>query len=201
MTTSTPSAEEIEKAINYAKQGAKKIALKLPMWIDKENLQGEALLAVAKAIQDFNPSRGSTFLSYCKYKVDRALLTEIHVQNRHGFRCLPPALHHADSRPGSLYVEEDGELVEHPVPDPAPPPFDQVVLRDLQAAVHQAVEKLERTDAVHGQVLRLRFLQELDQQATAEAMDYCFSRVWFLQRAALDYLRGHHSELAEHLTV
>lgn len=200
----TPSEEQIQEAIRSARLRTKTFTRRLPSWIDKENLEGEALLAVAKAIHDFDPAHGSKFLSYCAMKVKYALLSEAERQNHHGFTWLPPSLRNSTMRPALLdqpLTDRDGEELELHFFDPAASPLDQVKLDFLRADLETALAELDLVHPRYRRVLHHRFLEGLSHLETAQRLGLGESSVWFDQRRALDYLRAHHPDLAEYLVA
>jgi len=193
-STDSNTPEAIETAIRRAKSQASKFVAKLPNWMDHDAYFGEALLAVALAIQDYDPRHGTAFQSWSHTKVWYALREEQRRQDPVGrvrrarITSGETAEEPTDLLPLSFEQlrADRGERLDRDLTGHAPS-AEELALQSLESrALTDAISRLPLSEAT---VIRLRFFEALSQSTIARRLQCTEHRVKQLETAALSQLR------------
>ncbi len=71
----------VETYLPLVKGVAKKISSRLPNTVDKDDLASAGVCGLIKAIDNYDPSRGTRFESYCRMRVKGSMLDELRNQD------------------------------------------------------------------------------------------------------------------------
>jgi RNA polymerase sigma factor (sigma-70 family) len=162
--------------------------------MDKDAFRGEALLAVAVAACTYRTDRGWSFARYAEEKVRYALWQEARRQDpaserrRARLRDGQAEVTAADLPPASLdyLLQGRGEEPAGWETDPDPGPEAQVLAREEEVRVREALEALDERER---RVLHLRYWKGQTQRAVAAALGLSLTRVHQLEQRAFATLR------------
>jgi RNA polymerase sigma factor (sigma-70 family) len=197
MQPDNPTEAEIQQAIARAKAYARKFTERLPAWMDQDAFFGEALLAVALALQSYNPDRGAALPTWIHTRVRYALLDEQRRQDpvsrvrRRKLLTGEVEEEPTDLIPLSLDAlrADRGERLDQVLaqaPDPALLLIEQEEEETRQVTLEAAL--LQLTDAER-EVLQARYFDDLTLYQTARTLQLTQPRVAALERSALAKLR------------
>lgn len=188
-----PTPDQVQAAEARALRLARQFAARMPVWMDADAFAGEALLAVATALRDYDPAQGASFTSWAHSRVRYALLDEQRRQDPVGQHRRRKLLagelpeRPSDQLPLSLDLlqSDRGDRLDAEL-EPAPS-AETLALQHLEReALHVALATLTPREQ---QVVHHRYFAGLSRPAIARELGISATRVKALEQAALEKLR------------
>jgi len=159
-----------------------------------EDLLGEALLALVKAVDRFDPTRGTPFVPYLIRTIRFALREYLRRQDwlpraaRAAVRADPAApVYRLVSLEGALAGEISGRAAIEAVPDPAPDPFTQLAAGRAARYARMLARGLTGRER---RIVRARYWEDADWRTIAAAVKLSESQVLKIHAAALARCRA-----------
>ncbi len=162
----------------FAAAIAARAARRMPIHVDRADIQGAAQLGLIQAAERFRDRPGVAFTTFAHSRIQGAVLDLF----RQETASRPPASHVCQRRGSST---EPALLLEEIVPSPDQSPEALCLLRETQQAIERAMSILPPRLA---EVLRMRYFEECSIEAVGQRLGISKSRACRLHARALSLL-------------